>query len=117
MIFIVNKNTEQMIVGEPSQPILDNEIWLKDCLVIAIVPGQRGMSPLPHPYPGMFTKNFVKAEALNGKEFKFDRADWLIFNEDEITQETIDIYRAQMAERSGIILSTQIPSNARLING
>ena len=117
MILIVNRETEQMIMGEESQQATDELIWLRDLVVVAIVPGQRGPSPLPHSYPGMFSKNFVKDKVLNEREYSFKKADWAIFKEDELADQAIDMYKDQMTERAGLVRATSIPSDIRIVNG
>jgi hypothetical protein len=119
MKMLVNRETQEMLVGESAGGD-ENKAYLNHVVQISIVPGQRGMQPLPHVYPGMFTKNFVDEKVLLKREYGFDTNVWAIFDEEEMTQEAIQMYRSVIAEASaGIVLAgaNAIPKDARIING
>jgi len=106
---LVAKQNGELILGKVSKEDSDL-IDLEDVVQINIIQTQQGISPLPGYYPSYILKDFIRQTVLNSLSHEFVKKDYIIFNEEDVKDEVITIYRKEMAQRSGIVLTTTMPN-------
>jgi hypothetical protein len=114
---VSKKEDGNMFMGEFVQNIMGEKTnALKNVVKIAIVqhPQGQGFVPIVMYYPNMFVKEFINNKKLD--ELTIPISDeYLIFEEEDIIDGMIQIYKKEMARRTGIEIVQTMPNNVKPI--
>ena len=106
----VGKKEGVFVLGKPTNyDAASGMTTLKDVVMINLIPTEKGMMPHPSYYPNAFMEGMVKKSALQDKTVDIDVNEFVVFGEDEITNDLIQVYRQELAKRVGIELATTMP--------